>query len=626
MCGIAGIASLDGLRPDDERLVNAMLATLAHRGPDEQRVFTDDRTSFGARRLSIIDLDTGSQPLGNEDGSIQVTQNGEIYNYVELRDELLARGHTLRTHGDTETIALLYEDFGDRFVEHLRGMFAIAIWDARRKRLVLARDRLGKKPIYWTIRDGRLAWGSELKALLADPSQPRELDRVALARFLQYQYIPAPGTILHGVHKLEPASVLTWDGGDVEIRRYWSPTYGPKANRSLDEDREEGLELLREAVRLRLRSDVPVGLFLSGGMDSSTVLALMAEASSQPVRTFTIGFEDAEYDERNYARAVATHFGTQHTEEVVALDVIGMLPGLAEHYDEPFGDSSAIPTYRVAQVAAPHVRVVLTGDGGDETFAGYDRYRVLLALNRLAVLPKPMRKGLVHARDAARRMSGRAVVRSDSNTSLAETVVLSADEQYLRGLSQSDLRLRSRLMGGDPVADQDAYLLDALASGPTDLLDRMLHADTLTYLPEDLLVKMDRATMAHSLEARAPLLDHKLVEFTGRLPAQRKMQAGTTKVLLREIAGTLLPPSLLDRPKYGFAAPLEGWFREDLAGVYRDVVLAPDARLRDHLDQEVAAGMLTEHLGGRADLSRRMWLLLAFELWARRWLEVGVRA
>ena len=505
-------------------------------------------------------------------------------------------------------------------------MFAIAIWDSRRKRLVLARDRLGKKPIYWTIRDGRLAWGSELKALLADPSQPRELDRVALARFLQYQYIPAPGTILHGVHKLEPASVLTWEAGEIQIRRYWSPTYGPKVNRSLDEDREEGRELLREAVRLRLRSDVPVGLFLSGGMDSSTVLALMAEASSQPVRTFTIGFEDAEYDERHYARAVASHFGTIHTEEVVALDVIGMLPGLAEHYDEPFGDSSAIPTYRVAQVAAPHVRVALTGDGGDETFAGYDRYRVLLALNRLAVLPKPVRKGLVHARDAARRVSGKAVARSDSNTSLAETVALGADEQYLRGLSQSDLRLRSRLLGGDPVADQDAYLLDALAAGPRDLLDRMLYADTLTYLPEDLLVKMDRATMAHSLEARAPLLDHKLVEFTGRLPAQRKMDAGTTKVLLREIAGTLLPPSMLDRPKYGFAAPLEGWFRDELAGVYRDVVLAPDARLRDHLDQEVAAGMLTEHLGGRADLSRRMWLLLAFELWARRWLEVGVRA
>ena len=242
------------------------------------------------------------------------------------------------------------------------------------------------------------------------------------------------------------------------------------------------------------------------------------------------------------------------------------------------------------------------------------------------MLPRPVRKGLVHARDAARRVSGKAVARSDSNTSLAETVALGADEQYLRGLSQSDLRLRSRLLGGDPVADQDAYLLDALAAGPRDLLDRMLYADTLTYLPEDLLVKMDRATMAHSLEARAPLLDHKLVEFTGRLPAQRKMDAGTTKVLLREIAGTLLPPSMLDRPKYGFAAPLEGWFRDELAGVYRDVVLAPDARLRDHLDQQVAAGMLTEHLGGRADLSRRMWLLLAFELWARRWLEVGVRA
>ena len=626
MCGIAGLATVDGLRPDDGRLVDEMLRSIAHRGPDEQRVFADSHAAIGSRRLSIIDLDTGSQPLGNEDGSIQVSQNGEIYNYVELREELLRRGHTLRTAGDTETIVHLYEEFGDDFVDHLRGMFAIALWDIPRRRLVLARDRLGKKPIYWVLRDGRLRWGSELKTLLVDPTQPRSLDRVALARFLQYQYIPAPGTILEGVHKLEPASVLTWQGGEPEIRRYWEPTYGPKVNRSLEEDRQAGLDLLREAVRLRLRSDVPVGLFLSGGMDSTTVLALMAEASERPVRTFTIGFEDAEYDERQWARAAATHFGTDHTEEVVRLDVIGMLPGLAETYDEPFGDSSAIPTYRVAQVAAPHVRVVLTGDGGDETFAGYDRYRVVLALNRLAALPKPVRRGLVHARDAARRVSGKAVARSDSNTSLAETVVLSADEQYLRGLSQSDLRLRSRLMGGDPVADQDAYLLGALAAGPSDLLDRMLSADTHTYLPEDLLVKMDRATMAHSLEARAPLLDHELVEFTARLPAQRKMQAGTTKVLLREIAGTLLPPSLLDRPKYGFAAPLEGWFRSDLAGVYRDVVLAPDACLRDHLDQDVAAAMLAEHLGGRADLSRRMWLLLAFELWARRWLGSGVQA
>jgi asparagine synthase (glutamine-hydrolysing) len=624
MCGIAGLATRAGLRPDDRRLADDMLATLAHRGPDEQRVFQDEHVAFGTRRLSIIDLDTGSHPLGSEDGSIQVSQNGEIYNYVELREELLRRGHTLRTTGDTEVIVHLYEEHGDGFVDHLRGMFAISLWDARRRRLVLARDRLGKKPIYWALRDGRLRWGSELKALLVDPGQERVLDRVALARLLQYQYIPAPGTILQGVHKLEPASVLTWDGDEVAIRRYWQPTYGPKVIRSLDEDREAGLTLLREAVRLRLRSDVPVGLFLSGGMDSSTVLALMAEASERPVKTFTIGFEDAEYDERHYAKAVATHFGTEHTEEVVALDVIEMLPHLAEHYDEPFGDSSAIPTYRVAQVASPHVRVVLTGDGGDETFAGYDRYRVLLALSRLAVLPTPVRRGLVQARDAARRVSGKPVARSDSNTSLAETVGLPLDVQYLRNLSQSDLRLRSRLMGGDPVADQDAYLLGALATGPSDLLDRMLWADTLTYLPEDLLVKMDRATMAHSLEARAPLLDHELVEFTGRLPAERKLQGGTTKILLREIARTLLPPSLLDRPKYGFAAPLEGWFRSDLAGVYRDVVLAPDARLRDHLDQDVAATMLAEHLGGRADLSRRMWLLLAFELWARRWLDNGV--
>ncbi|MFL5758040.1 MAG: asparagine synthase (glutamine-hydrolyzing) [Chloroflexota bacterium] len=621
MCGIAGIATTDGLRAGDTRLVDTMLATLRHRGPDEQRLVAAKDAVIGARRLSIIDLDTGSQPVCNEDGAIDITQNGEIYNYIELRDDLVRRGHTMRTKGDTEIIGHLYEELGDGFVEHLRGMFAIALWDRTRRRLVLARDRLGKKPIYWTARNGRIAYGSELKALMVDPTLPRVIDRTALAQYLQYQYIPAPRTIFEGVQKIEAATVLVWEQGRAVTSRYWRPAYEPKSTRTYREDLEEGLRLVRESVELRLRSDVPVGLFLSGGVDSSTVLALMAAATPGRVKTFSIGFDDIGYDERHYARAVAEQFDADHTEEVVRLDVVGLLPELATHFDEPFGDSSALPTFRVAQMAGREVRVVLTGDGGDETFGGYDRYRRQIALGRLASVPGPVRRQLVRARDAARAVRGRAPGRSDADTTLREIIDLPVDLQYVRLRSMSDARLRTRLLRDAAVANQDSFLLATLESGPHGLLDRMLAADTVSYLPEDLLVKMDRATMAHSVEARAPLLDHVLVEFAARLPADRKIRGGVTKVLLRDIARRLMPPALLDRPKYGFAAPLETWFRHELAGVYRETVLGSGAMTRDHFDQSVAATMLQEHLDGRTDQSRRLWLLLSFEVWARRWLQ-----
>jgi asparagine synthase (glutamine-hydrolysing) len=621
MCGIAGIATTDGLCESDLPLVDRMLAVLRHRGPDEQRLASDRHAAIGARRLSIIDLETGGQPIGNETGDIQVTQNGEIYNYVELRALLIGLGHRLRTNGDTETIVHLYEEYGDRFVDHLRGMFAIALWDAPRRRLVLARDRLGKKPLYWRLRDGRLSYGSELKALLCDPTVERVVDRVSLARYLQYQYIPAPETILEGIRKLAPASMLVWEGGEPIVRTYWKPEYTPKVQRRPEEEREECLALLEDAVRLRLRSDVPLGLFLSGGMDSSTVLALMADHTAGPVRTFTIGFDDADHDERESAAAIARHFATDHTEEVVTLDVISLLPDLATHYDEPFGDSSAIPTYRVAQMAAPHVRVVLTGDGGDETFGGYGSYRSQLALNRLDVLPSVVRRGMARGRLLGRRLTGRPSPRSDFVTSLEELVALPPDERYVHLMSMSDLRLRARLLRDDPVADQDAYLLSVMRSGPSEPLDRMLAADTVSYLPDDLLTKMDRATMAHSVEARAPLLDHRLVEFAATLSPSRKLDGNVTKVLLREVSRGLLPPNVLERPKHGFSVPLGAWFRGGLGDVYRETVLSPDAILRDHLDPAVAASLLSEHLGGAIDHGRRLWLLLSFELWGRRWLS-----
>lgn len=624
MCGIAGIATRDGLRSGDRRLVDRMLSAVAHRGPDDQWVSGDSRAIIGARRLAIIDLDTGRQPLSNEDDTIHVSQNGEIYNYVELQHDLVKRGHHLATKGDTETIVHLYEEYGLRFVDHLRGMFAIAIWDAPRRRLVLARDRLGKKPLYWRRAGDRLLYGSELKTLMEDPDLQARVDRTALARFLQYQYVPAPSSMLEGVHKLPPASTLVWEGGDPVIERYWVPTYEPKVRTPPGEDRAEALELIRDAVRIRLRSDVPVGAFLSGGMDSSLVVALMAEASALPVRTYSIGFDERAYDELPYARSIARAFGTDHVEEIVRLDAIELLPELADHYDEPFGDPSAIPTFRVAQLAARDLKVVLTGDGGDEMFGGYDRYRLAMAMDRMAVLPGALRRGIARTAQATLRLAPggyRIRRRAESWSRLA---VMSSAERYMYLMSIIKPPTRARLLGDAQLADQDGYLMDILGVDRRGGLDGLLRTDTLTYLPEDLLVKMDRATMANSLEARAPLLDHLVVEFAARLPMSRKIQRGRTKVLLREIAEPLLPAGHLDRRKMGFGVPIDSWFRAALGERYRELVLAPDAVIRDHLDQRAASDLLDEHHAGTVDHGHELWLLLMFETWARRWLSRAV--
>jgi asparagine synthase (glutamine-hydrolysing) len=619
MCGIAGLATRDGLMPGDEGLTQRMLEDILHRGPDDLYQDGDARANIGATRLSIIDIEGGRQPQRGESGQILATQNGEIYNYVELRDELEKRGHQFRTHSDTETIVHLYEEHGTRFVDHLRGMFAIAIWDAPRRRLVLARDRLGKKPLYWRLADGRLTYGSELKAIMEDASLPRVVDSEALQLYLQYMYVPAPWTILQGVSKLPPASVLVWDGsGPPSIERYWIPKYEPKVRRSLEDDIEEGMELIREAVRLRLRSDVPVGAFLSGGMDSTVVTALMAEQSADPIRSFSIGFEEAAFDELSYARAVANRYGTIHTEETVRLDAIELLPELADHFDEPFADSSAIPTFRVAQLAARELKVVLTGDGGDESFGGYSRYRVNGIIGAMDVVPRPFLVAAARAGRIATTPLG-PYARLHRRFRAAEILVgRDADDRYVAQMTSLGAADRQRLVlrpnGATP------YLLDVLQAGPEDPIDRLLRADLLTYLPEDLLVKMDRATMANSLEARAPLLDQKVVEFAARLPIDRKIEGRTTKVVLRAIAKRLMPTEHVDRPKMGFAVPIRSWFRGALGDRFTDAVLAPDSYTRDYLDVTYAAELLAEHRSERADHDGSLWSILMLELWARRWL------
>jgi asparagine synthase (glutamine-hydrolysing) len=625
VCGIAGLATQDGCRPDDPIRVAGMLRSLAHRGPDDQHEEADRRAVIGSRRLSIIDLDTGRQPLTNEDDTIVASQNGEIYNYVELRDELQRRGHTFRTHGDTEVIVHAYEEYGDDFVDHLRGMFAIAIWDRRRQRLVLARDRLGKKPIYWRLADGRLTYGSELKALLAADDGPREVDGTSLALYLQYQYVPAPRSILVGIQKLPPASILTWDGDPPVIRRYWNLAYLPKSTRSEEEDRERCEELIREAVRLRLRSDVPVGVFLSGGMDSSVVTAMMAGLSDRPVRTFSIGFDERAFDELPYARAVARHFGADHTEEIVTLDAMRLLPALATHFDEPFGDSSAIPTMQVAQLAATQLKVVLTGDGGDEAFGGYLRYRFQAAMGALAHVPRPVQRLLAaSAQTVLSRTRANPLLRRRAE-SWRRLIDLDPNERYVTLMTIHQEEEREALLGRRVPTDD--YLIEILGQDPGAIgLDRLLRADTLTYLPEDLLVKVDRATMASSLEARAPLLDHVLIEFAATLPTDRKVRYRESKRVLRQVARRLMPAELVDRPKMGFGVPIGTWFRGALGEHYRDVVLSADSRSRDYLDIDVAARLLAEHQAGSRDHGHRLWVLLVFELWLRRWLSTDGEA
>ena len=624
MCGIAGIATGTGLRPHDTRLTDAMLRSLAHRGPDDQHVRIDERAAVGARRLSIIDLDGGRQPMTDESGHIAATQNGEIYNYIELQDDLRRRGHVFRTRSDTETIVHLYEEYGTDFVRHLRGMFAVAIWDARTGTLVLARDRLGKKPLYWRLGGDRLVYGSELKAILEDPDIERVVDRASLDLYLQYQYVPAPRTILKGISKLPPASVLTWRGnGAPTIERYWSPAFEPKTTNAFDDDVAAGLALIREAVKLRLRSDVPVGVFLSGGMDSSVVTGLMAEESAQPVRTFSIGFDDEAFDELRYARVVAERFSTVHTEEVVSLDAIELLPELADHFDEPFGDSSAIPTFRVAQLAARDLKVVLTGDGGDELFGGYVRYQAHRVFSAFDRVPRPVIRWAARTAHAATAPLGDRRIRR--RLRIAESLLGGApDERYVGLMTIIGDADRRRLLFGANSSSAD-YLLGVLRNGGA-LTDRMLRADLLTYLPEDLLVKMDRATMANSLEARAPLLDHRVVEFAARLPVDRKISGRTSKVLLRAIAKQLLPPDLIDRPKMGFAVPIGSWFKGDLGDRFQDLVLGADAMSRDHMDPAVARDLLHRHRAGVGGQEHRLWLLLMFELWARRWLPQSAAA
>ncbi|MGH1481554.1 MAG: asparagine synthase (glutamine-hydrolyzing) [Geminicoccales bacterium] len=609
MCGIVGVFSPSGNLPAEQDFV-AACTTLRHRGPDDQGIYRDETTVIGQRRLSIIDLDSGHQPIHNEDQSVWTVYNGEIYNYIELREELEGLGHRFYTASDTEVIVHAFEQWGIDGFARLRGMYAIALWDIKNRTFVLARDPLGKKPLYVTAQQGQRAFASELKALQAMPSLDFTLNQDACRDFALMGYIPTPLSIYREVSKIKPGHALIMKDETIEERPFWRLSFMPKHRRSEADLLDELDQHLNDAVRLRLRSDVPFGAFLSGGLDSSIVTALMAKHMSQPVKTYSIGFKEAAFNELSDAKQIADHIGSEHHEHIVSADAVGLLDKLVWHFDEPFADSSAIPTYLVAQAAARDVKMVLSGDGGDEAFGGYERYlkqQVIERLHRLSLgLAGPGLKALggVLPGSLGARFAW-----------LGKRTALPFPARYLSGVALSTPADVARwLQHGGETADYGA-VERSFDHGYDDRNDEMIHGDIETYLLDDILVKVDRMTMACSLEARAPLLDVKLVEWAARLPNDMKMRDGRGKYLLRALAKKYLPPEALDKKKQGFGIPLDHWFRTDLKDMIADTIESNDFADAGVFDRDVARQFLAQHLKEGKNHGEKLWQMLVFTLW-----------
>lgn len=633
MCGITGVV---GALRTHRSTLQAMNDGLAHRGPDGEGAYWSEADPIGLamRRLAIIDVSGGDQPIFNEDGSVCTVFNGEIYNFPELRAQLEARGHRFATRADTEVVVHAYEEYGVECLDHLWGMFALALWDSRHKRLLVARDRLGKKPLvyYADPAHGGLAFASELQALLKHPAVPREVDPRSIDDYLTYLYVPAPTTAYRDIKKLPPGHRLIWQHGRVTVERYWEPRFAAKRQLSEGEAVEEFGALFHDAVRRRLMSDVPLGAFLSGGMDSSSVVAEMAELSSSPVKTFSIGFGERDFDELRYARQVAQRFGTEHHEMVVEPHALEVLPTLVRHYGEPYGDSSAIPTYYVAQMTRQHVTVALNGDGGDELLAGYERHWAARIAARYDAIPSFVRHGLIRPLiplmpEPRQRRS--LVRRAKRFMTAAHLPVL---DRYLHWVGAYSPAQKSALYTPDfraSLAGNDAghWLRDTLGrESRLDAVDAVLRADALMYLPEDLLAKVDIATMANSLEARSPLLDHRLVELCAALPSSYKLRGRTSKWLLRELMRDRLPHEILHRPKMGFGVPVGEWLRGDLRPLLEDTVLSSRALGRGLFEPRAVRSLVDEHLERRVDRTSHIWGLLMLEMWFQACVDAPVAA
>jgi asparagine synthase (glutamine-hydrolysing) len=625
MCGIAGFVESSATTAPFElgasrALVHDMCDVIRHRGPDDEGVWVDEGVALGMRRLSIIDLSTGHQPIHNEDRTVWIVFNGEIYNFQTLRAELEGLGHRFYTSTDTETIVHAYEQWGRDAIRRLRGMFGLAIWDTKTQTLLLARDRVGIKPLHYASVNGRLYFGSEIKSLLCAPDVPRDVDFDALDHYLSFLYTPRDGSIFKHVRKLPPGHLLTWHDGVLQVDQYWQSA----PDETFTGTEQEAVHALRgvlaDAVRSHLVSDVPLGAFLSGGIDSSLVVGLMAETSGARVKTFSIGFDEPAFDELEYARRVADHFGTEHHEFVVKPDAVGIIDRLVSHFDEPFGDPSAIPTWYVSEMARRHVTVVLSGDGGDELFGGYDRYvpdpRVV-AFDRYS--PRAVRRAAAIA--AARLPHGtrgrnflRHVTRDAHGRYLEAIGFFTADEKPV--LLSEDVRRR---IGGAGAEARLARHFDRFAALPW--ASQMMRFDAETYLPEDVLTKVDRMSMAHSLESRVPLLDNEVLQMAASLPSAFKIKNGRRKHILKEVAATLLPRDILERKKQGFGVPLNVWFRGDLRELTHDLLLSPRARQRGYFVPSTISRIVSEHTAGTRDHGFRLWQLLMFEMWHRRFVD-----
>jgi len=628
MCGIAGKLYCDPTRPVEPELLARMNAVLAHRGPDDAGIHCDVAVGLAHRRLSIIDLSpAGHQPMGNEDGTVWIVFNGEIYNFQALRPDLEKRGHRFRSNTDTEVLLHLYEEHGIGCLQFLRGMFAFAIWDGPRRRLFLARDRLGKKPLCYQQDGEAFRFASEVKAILQDPTVEARPNPQGISQYLTFGYVTGATSAFEGIRRLPPAHYLVWEKGAVRLERYWRLRRDRKLVRSEAEWCEAILAQLEEAVRLRLISDVPLGAFLSGGIDSSAVVAMMRRVAGGPVKTFSIGFAEPEYDELRYARSVAEYFGTEHHELIIRPDALAVLPKLAWHYDEPFGDSSAVPTYYVAEMTRQYVTVALNGDAGDENFGGYDRYRANVLAGSFDRLP-----GAGLFRHAIR--SGlRFLPRGGRRTSL-----LYRGRRFLDGLTETPERRYARWLcdfhddraglctpefvavsgGADPL---EVILAAYRESDAPDFGDATLGVDAALYLPDDLLVKVDIASMAHSLEARSPFLDHQLMELAATIPFGLKVRGRMTKYILKRALGGLLPDEILRRRKMGFGVPIDHWLRHELRELATETLLAPRAIQRGYFRRETIARLLDEHIRGKAGWHYRLWTLLMLELWHRTYID-----
>jgi asparagine synthase (glutamine-hydrolysing) len=627
MCGIVGYVN-KGSTATERAILERMNAAIVHRGPDEDGFYVHGNAGLAMRRLSIIDVAGGHQPIHNESKTKWLVFNGEIYNYQDLRKDLEARGHRFATKSDTEVVLHLYDEHGPGCLEFLRGMFAFAIWDDVDKTLFLARDRVGKKPILYSHQtNGDLIFGSEFTALLEHPSVSREVDHDAIDSYLSYLCVPAPQTAFKQIRKLEPGHWLRWKNGEIETRRYWLPDFTQKIKISEEEAIEETTRLLRESTKMRLISEVPLGAFLSGGVDSSVVVALMAQESSDPVKTFSIGFEEQDFSELKYARKVAKHVGAEYNEFIVRPNAIDVLPTLVEHYGEPYADSSAIPTYYVSKETRKHVTVALNGDGGDESFGGYERYAAMKLAETYQKFPKTLRKAFIEMpvnwlpSSELRRTRVRDIQR------FVMAANLPRNERYYYWMStikdrfKAELytdRFKHEIRGNDAFGYLEKWYKKANGTG---LLDATLLTDQMTYLPNDLLVKVDIASMANSLEARSPLLDHKVIEFAASLPEKLKMRGFQTKYLLKKVAARLVPKEVIYRKKMGFGVPIGAWFRGEMKDFVRSTLLSERAQKRGITDPKIVERYITHHIDGTLDHTHQIWTLLMLELWFQRFID-----